>query len=159
MKKVLFIIIIIFILLLGVAFMVFNVRKNAAATATIDGHTLNLLIAKTDTEKRIGLSSRTSLDPKTGMIFPFDHADYYTFWMRDMKFPIDIIFIKGNRIVTIYKNVAPPNGATNDVSNLPTYKPQEPADTVLEVQAGLSETDNFKVGDTVNISGVDTQSK
>ena len=80
------------------------------------------------------------------MLFPFEKADYYSFWMKNMKFPIDIIYINKNHIVTIHQNIKPPK--TKEES-LPIYKPEDPSDTVLEINAGLSEKYKFKKGDTV----------
>ena len=82
------------------------------------------------------------------MLFPFEKPGYYSFWMKNMKFPIDIIFIKSGKIVTIHKDVMPPKNLTDA---LPIYNPKEPADTVLEINAGLSEDYKFKEGDEVKL--------
>lgn len=108
--------------------------------AIVQDKSFNLLIAKTDKEKQIGLSDTDSLSSDSAMLFTFEKADYYSFWMKNMKFPIDIIFIKDNKIVTIYNNVEP---ATNN-KELAVYQPQEPADSVLEINAGLAEKYGFK---------------
>lgn len=124
----------------------FGAPPKKTPTATINNHAFNLEIAKTPEEKEIGLSTKESLDQDSGIYFPFEKPSYYRFWMRDMKFPIDIIFIRNGRIVTIHKNVNPP---TNPNETLPIYSPTEPADAVLEINAGLSDEYNFKVGDVV----------
>jgi uncharacterized membrane protein (UPF0127 family) len=123
----------------------------SSATATAKDHRINLILAKSAQEKEVGLSSRTSLDQDQGMLFPFDKPDYYSFWMRDMKMPIDILFINGTKIVTIYKNVAPPASSTEE---LPIYKPKEPADKVLELKAGGSDQYGLKEGDQITFSGI-----
>lgn len=120
-------------------------------TATINKHTFNLLLAKTPQEKEIGLSNKQSLPENYGMLFPFEKADYYSFWMKGMKFPIDIIYIKKGHIVTIYQGLLPPKSKEE---NLPTYAPKEPADTVLEINAGLSKKYGFKKNDAVNLTGL-----
>ncbi|HSX40980.1 MAG TPA: DUF192 domain-containing protein [Candidatus Saccharimonadales bacterium] len=153
MKKVFIIIFIVFIILIGTALLFYNARKNTAPTAVIDGHTFSLLVAKTNDEKQTGLSNRTSLDKNTGMLFPFGTASYVTFWMKQMRFPIDIIFIRNGKIVTIDKNAPPPQDPNS--TDLPIYKPTQPADTVLEINAGLSDKDNFNIGDEVKLNNVD----
>lgn len=117
---------------------------------TIQTHVFNVAIAKTEQEKEIGLSGKTSLKENSGMIFPFEKEGYYSFWMKDMKFPIDMLFInKSRKIVTILKDVQPPKSKTD---SLPSFTSTEPADTVLEIQAGISDKFNFKIGDDVIIS-------
>ena len=66
-----------------------------------------------------------------------------------MQFPIDIIFLNDNKIVTIYDNIQPPVDKT---SPLPLYHPKTPADKVLETKAGLSDKLKLKEGDTLNLT-------
>ena len=120
-------------------------------TATINNHTFKLELAKTQQEKQIGLSKKKILEKNAGMLFKFEKRGYYSFWMKDMKFPIDIIYIKDNRIVTIHKNVNPPINANE---RLPIYNSKEPADTILEINAGLSEKYNFKEKDLVEFKNI-----
>lgn len=152
------VVVVIFIIILGVAFV--NIATNnfhlpffgarPSSTVSIDGHTFYVTLVKTEKDQEIGLSHRSSLPQDQGMLFPFDHPDYYAFWMRDMKFPIDIIYIANKHIVSIYANV--PKPTTTDTATLPIYKPNQPADTVLEINAGLANTYHFSVGDTVTTS-------
>lgn len=121
----------------------FSSTKNP--TATINKHTIKLTVARTAEEKEIGLSKTNSISENEGMIFLFEKPDYYSFWMKDMKFPIDIIYINGEEIVTIEKNVQPPTKGKS-----PTiYTSTKPSDKVLEIQAGLSEKYNLKKGDRI----------
>ena len=119
-------------------------------TVKINNRTFKLFVAKTDKDRQIGLSKYKKIDSTQGMVFPFSKASYYPFWMKEMKFSIDIIYIKDGKIVTIYKNVPTPK----DNSNPPVYNSTAPADTVLEVNAGLSQKYNFKEGDKVNFSNI-----
>lgn len=120
-------------------------------TVSINHQTFSVLIAKTDADKQKGLSGRKSLPKSEGMVFLFDKPDYYAFWMKDMLFPIDIIYIHNKRILTVYSNLQPPTKNMTDF-NLPVVKPSEPADTVLEINAGLAKQYNFQTGDTVTLS-------
>ena len=125
-----------------------NVEKTP--TATINNHTFKLLVAKTAQEKEIGLSKRKSLDKNSGMLFTFDQPDYYSFWAKDMQFPIDILFINNDKIVTIYKDIKP----QKDQDSLPILKPKEVSDIVLEINAGLSEKYKFSEGDLVKVENL-----
>ncbi|MBI2074867.1 MAG: DUF192 domain-containing protein [Candidatus Levybacteria bacterium] len=120
-------------------------------TATVNNQKFNLLIPKTTSDKEIGLSKYSSLPQNTGMLFIFERADFYSFWMRDMKFPIDIIFIKGDKIATIYENVQPPKSKDESI---PLYKPTSASDKVLEINANLSKKYNIKEGNTVKIENL-----
>lgn len=119
--------------------------------AVVNNNTFNLLLAKSDKETQIGLSEKKSLDENTGMLFVFSKPGYYSFWMKNMKFPIDIIYIKNNKIVTIHENVQPPRSVEE---SLQIYKPEEPADKVLEINAGLSKKHNIKKGNDIRIEGI-----
>ena len=120
-------------------------------TAKINNHEFKLQIAKTAIEKEIGLSKYKNLVKDEGMLFTFEKPDYYSFWMKQMKFPIDIIYIKDGKIVTIYKNVSPPKKAAE---GLLIYKPKIPSSMVLEINAGLSSKYNLKEGDRVNLDNI-----
>lgn len=122
-----------------------------SATATIKGQKFTLLTAKSGDERVKGLSERESLDKNMGMIFVFDKPDYYFFGMKNMKFPVDIIYINNNKIVSLFRNVRPP--ATPE-ENPAVVKPEQPANKVLEINGGLSDTYNIQVGDEVKIEGI-----
>lgn len=118
-------------------------------TVALKNKTFTVDLAKTLKEQEIGLSGRPSLPEDHGMLFIFDKPSYQSFWMRNMKFPIDIIFIRNKKIVTIFSNVQQPS-KQNEV--LPVYVPEEPADSVLEINAGLSEKYSIKKGDSITTS-------
>lgn len=117
-----------------------------APSATIEGKKFSLILAKTDSEREKGLSGRGSLAKNTGMLFIFPEKARYKFWMKDMKFPIDIIYINDKRVVDIIEDapVPQPDGA------IPTFEPREQANYVLEVNAD----NHFKIGDTVTFENV-----
>jgi len=123
--------------------------SDPAPKIIVGNQTFKLLLANSPLEKKTGLSYKASLPLDYGMLFRFQKPDYYSFWMKDMKFPIDIIFIRDGKIVTIYKNAEPPLHGTQ---NLAKFSPTEPADTVLEINAGLSEKYNFCHGTKVSFS-------
>lgn len=123
-------------------------RTPAKPRATINGHTFALEVAQSEKEKELGLSNRDSLPQDRGMLFVFEQPSYATFWMKDMRFPIDIIFINQDRIVSIIENAPIP---ASKRAGLPLYRPENPSDKALEINAGLSKKYNFKKGDKVKI--------
>ncbi|MCL5435359.1 MAG: DUF192 domain-containing protein [Patescibacteria group bacterium] len=139
------------LLALSALFVFLNYKHQIKKTpqAIINNHIFNLEIAKTDKEKEVGLAKYNSIPKDFSMIFPFGKSGFYSFWMKNMKFPIDIIFIKNGKIVKIFSDVPPP---TSPNSSLPIYKPDEPSDTVLEINAGLSKEYKFQKNDTVIIN-------
>lgn len=120
-------------------------------TATINNYTFKLEVARAQKEKEIGLSKKKTLEKNAGMLFLFEKPAYYSFWMKNMKFSIDIIYIRDRRIVTIHKNVKSPKSLNE---NLSIYNSSKPADTVLEINAGLSQKYKFKEGDIVKLKGL-----
>lgn len=146
MKKFLIAFLIVLTGLIGV----FGLESQKTPTAKIGRWEFKLIVARSEKERGVGLSKFDKLPKDFGMIFLFDRPGLYSFWMKDMKFPIDIIFIRGNKIVTIYPDLKPPK--PND--NLPVLSPETPSDKVLEINAGLSKKYNFKNGDEVKISNL-----
>lgn len=113
---------------------------------TIDSHSFKVTVANSQKTREVGLSETKSISPDQGMIFLFDKPDLYSFWMKNMKFSIDIIYINNDTIVTIKNNAQPPK---NNKESPIIYTPTAPSDKVLEIQAGLSEKYKFKNGDKV----------
>lgn len=148
MKKILVVIFILFIILVGATVIFVMGRKT---TVTIDGHSFSVSVANTDAEKQKGLGGKTSLSKDSGMLFPYSAASFQHFWMKDMKIPIDIVFIRNGKIVTIYKNVQPPKNPTD---TLPVYSSTETADAVLELPADDTDKFNIKEGDTVTVKNL-----
>lgn len=126
---------------------------NKNVTATVGGKTYKLLLAKTDSEKQKGLSGRNNLASDSGMLFIFKDKDIYPFWMRDMKFPIDIIWIDDNKVVDFIEN-APAAPSGQSPANLVIYKPDAKANYVLEINAQEISKNKIKVGDNVELKGV-----
>lgn len=126
-----------------------NSRKSTKVL--VNGQTVSVMVAKTDKEKQVGLSGRDKIGENQGMLFVFDKPNYYSFWMKEMKFPIDIIYINGNKITTIVENAKPPL-SSND--NLAIYQPSEKSDKVLELNAGSADKLKIKKGTIVKIESL-----
>lgn len=107
-------------------------------------------IADTDQSRELGLSYRKQLDAKSGMLFSFNSLIKPVFWMKDMLFPLDIIWIREDKIVDIHENVPVPEPSAS-LNQLPKYSPKEAVNYVLEVNAGFSKKNDIKVGNVVEI--------
>jgi uncharacterized membrane protein (UPF0127 family) len=108
--------------------------------------TVQVRIAQTFDQRYVGLSETASLGPDEGMLFVHDEAGQHTYVMRNMSFPIDIIFIDANgTITTIHHAPTPPEGEQ--------YSEQYPGygKYVLEVNRGWTNRTGVEVGDRVEL--------
>jgi uncharacterized membrane protein (UPF0127 family) len=87
-------------------------------------------VVKSENAQAQGLSGRDSLTKSTGMIFPFPETKLQAFWMKDMKFDIDIVWIKDSQVVDISRAVPAPKAQVDD-RDLPRYTPKTAVNVVL----------------------------
>lgn len=121
-------------------------RHPLGVKVAIDNHVFYVEVAATDAQKELGLGDRNSMQLDHGMLFPYQIPNTYKFWMKGMRFPLDMIWIKNKTIIDITKNVPV---ATTTI--IPTYSPISPVDMVLELNAGTVDLDGIKIGDRVDI--------
>lgn len=95
-----------------------------------------------------GLSGRESLPANNAMLFVYPSKKILTFWMLDMRFDIDLLWINDDKIVGIEKNMPAPAPGTED-KDLLLYSSQEPVNMVLELNSGLVDKYGIKIGDKV----------
>jgi len=136
-KKIIFIFLV--IVIIGVIF-IFEKAKDPIIEhpyVLLHGEKIFVEIADTEEKREKGLSGRDSIGEDEGMLFLFLQKGKYGFWMKGMKFPIDIIWISGNKVVGVEKNVNPQIDTLEQ--DLKVYSPQEDVDKVLEIKAGESE--------------------
>ncbi len=108
--------------------------------------TLDIEIADTKERLEMGLSNRTSLGEKEGMLFVFSSMGEYSFWMKDMNFPLDIVWISDEgRVVSISSDVA--------TSTYPKkiFKNDAYAKYVLEMNAGTARKFGLFLGTSVGL--------
>ncbi|MEK7536553.1 MAG: DUF192 domain-containing protein [Patescibacteria group bacterium] len=117
-------------------------------TIKIESTEIQIEVAKTNDERAKGLSNRTKLDEKAGMIFVFEKKSKPVFWMKDTKIPLDIIWISNNKIVRIDKNVEPEPNVID--SKLTKYPAPSEIDYVLEVNGGFSDKFGIKLGQSLS---------
>lgn len=127
----------------------FYFRHPLGERIIINGHTINVELAVTDTEKQKGLGYRDSLASDSGMLFVYQNRDRYGFWMKGMRFSLDYIWINGNKVVDLSPDIpAPANPDEPPV----TLSPKVPVDKVLEVNAGVIVNTGVRIGDTVQFT-------
>ena len=123
-------------------------QNKESVQVTIKDLVVQAKIADEPKEREAGLADYSSLPLGEGMLFVFDKSASYIFWMKDVEFAIDIIWIdETKKIVDIAPNV-PPEPNKNE-KELTRYKPKSDAKYVLEINAGLSALHNLQVGDQV----------
>ena len=132
----------IFLLFLTVIFLISCTHTNKVC---FNKNCFNVEIADTIPERQIGLMNRDTLDQNKGMLFIYEREGIYTFWMKNTKIPLDIMWLdKNKKVVYINKNTPP---CLNDPC--PSYIPTNFAQYILEVNAGRVDQLNIQVGDQV----------
>ena len=124
--------------------------SDETASVTIAEQTLSVQVADTPELREQGLSGRESLGENEGMLFKFPVAGKYGFWMKDMKFPLDLIWIKDGKVAEVTLNAKPEPGVQD--SALYRYVSQQEIDSVLEVNAGWAVQNKIRVGDSVDVT-------
>jgi uncharacterized membrane protein (UPF0127 family) len=123
---------------------------------TVGGASFKVELAITQDQRTQGLSGRANLAPGTGMLFVFDQEGRYSFWMKEMRFPLDLVWIgpsaEGCTVVDITPN-APPPAPGQSVTELPLYTPVAPARYVLEVNGGETEAAGVRIESRVEFKG------
>ena len=109
------------------------------ATVTVGDASFTVELAATPEERSQGLSGRPNLAAGTGMLFVFQQERSHAFWMKDMRCPLDMVWIDAQCLVVDITRNAPPPEPEQALSDLPTFGPSAPVVYVLEINAGESE--------------------
>lgn len=128
-------------------FLIFPQAVASSAKLVVGNRTISLEIADTNAARLSGLSGRASLTSDAGMLFLFPRSGVYPFWMNDMLFPIDILWISRGRVVDMVTLPPPAMGSTK----IPQYKPSVEADMVVELNAGQAAELGLVKGATIRI--------
>lgn len=122
------------------------IKDNGQIRARVGEVEFDLDVANNAISRARGLSGREPLGENEGMLFIFEKPDIYSFWMKGMKFPLDIIWISEGRVVEISENLPPAI-----FPDLKTYSPTQPVNMVLEVNAGTVRSCGIKLGDSLEL--------
>lgn len=117
---------------------------------TIEQQKICVEVADTDEKRNLGLSGHAPLGSHEGMLFIFPTPEVHSFWMKEMLFPLDFVWIRDGKVADITQNVPAPDPKT-PLSELPHYSPSVPVDQVLEINAGSIEAWGIATGDAVMV--------
>jgi uncharacterized membrane protein (UPF0127 family) len=121
------------------------VKETGTPIMHIGKKSLRVEIVKTPEERMIGLSNRDALTGVDGMLFVFDAPDMHQIWMKDMRFPIDIIWISEDlEVISIDHQVRPDTYPT-------LFRPLRPARYAVETNAIFAETFDLHPGQKVSL--------
>ncbi|WP_322111946.1 DUF192 domain-containing protein [Aerosakkonema funiforme] len=117
-----------------------------SATAKMGEEVIELEVTRTPEQQAMGLMYRTALPDNRGMLFEFQPAQTVSFWMKNVKIPLDMVFLREGVIKAIALNV-PPCTSTP----CPTYGPNTLIDRVIELRGGRAAELKLKVGQRVEV--------
>ena len=119
--------------------------QSAGTAVFLGGQKIKLELADTEKKREQGLSGRKSMCLDCGMLFVFERKGKYSFWMKNMNFSLDMLWLNGSKIVQIDERVPYAAGATE------VRESSFSIDKVIEINAGRSEELGLKVGDEIGL--------
>ena len=111
---------------------------------TIGTTVIQAATAITEAQREQGLSDTTSLGADQGMLFVFDHSQTPMFWMKDMHYALDMIWVQDGKVADITADAEPKDFPK-------TYSPKIPVTYVIEVNSGFAAAHGIAVGDAVTL--------
>lgn len=118
-----------------------------SAQAQIGDRLISLEVASTRQQQATGLMGRTSLADDRGMLFEFKPPQNVSFWMKNVRIPLDMIFLRDDKVKAIASSVPPCTAEP-----CPTYGPDDTTiDRVIELRGGRAAELGLEVGETVSI--------
>ena len=107
-----------------------------------------IFVTETEEERNTGLAAFENIKDNEGMLFEFPEENFYSFWMKDMKFDIDIIFLDQNKkVIQIFESVQ--KSSYQNKENHQIYLPKLKSKYVIEIKSGESKKNQLKVGDVI----------
>ena len=116
------------------------------ASFSKNGHTIDLEVVDTESQREKGLMYRTSMPKNHGMYFIFEKPDMLYFWMKNTLIPLDMIFLNNNKVVAIFNDVPP---CKKETAQCPSYGPKVKADAVIELNAGTAKKLKLTKSDSI----------
>lgn len=123
-----------------------NYETYPQAIVKIKDAEFTVALAQSEERKEIGLSYLQNMPENRGMAFIYKEPDIYPFWMKDMNFDLDFIWVRNGKIIEVTPYVS-----SKVIDQYKITKPYSPVDTVIELNAGQIEANQIGVGDTVNM--------
>lgn len=127
-----------------------NSQTLSVTEATLAGHRLNISLARTYEEKAKGLMFVENMPDSDGMLFVYESPQVMSFWMKNTRIPLDLIFFTENLEINGWiKNMQPGYGLPEN--SLARYVSEQPAQYALELNAGSIDRLKLKLGDRLEI--------
>lgn len=121
----------------------YTINRTQGPSLTVAGKNFRTETADTQAEQERGLSGRESLAANSAMVFPFGNSGRQCFWMKDMKFSIDMVWLDAaNKVLAIENDVSPATYPINFCHE---------GQTVIEFAAHTARTTGIKIGNTVQL--------
>lgn len=118
----------------------------SAVAVVPDGTKIELEVAQTPQQQKMGLMYRPALPDNRGMLFEFPSPFPASFWMKNVPVALDMVFMLNGKVQYIAASAPPCN-----TTPCPTYGPQTPINQVIELRSGRAAQLGLKVGDSVKI--------
>ncbi len=148
MKKVIVILILAALALVAGYLLSMNTSDENLVEVQIGNVVIQAEVADNSIERVRGLLGREELPENTGMLFIFDKPGFHGIWMKDMLFPIDIVWISEDFIVVhIEEDISPETYPE-------VFEPGEEARYILETNAGFAAENNVLLGETISIDSL-----
>lgn len=122
---------------------------------TLNGQEYSVEVAANDASRIQGLMFRDTMPERHGMLFVFEDLDLRSFWMKNTRIPLDILYFDADlRLVSVSENARPCR-----TPRCPSYPSSGPAKYVLELNAGQAKALGVKPGDELKLQGIATDAK
>ena len=133
--------------LLGATIFAVTALPHGSATRAvrIGNASYNLEVADTNVARTQGLSGRVTMPADHGMLFSYDNQDIRCFWMKDMRFPLDILWVNARNQIVHVQNSAMPDSYPH------VFCANAPAKYVIELRAGQAVEHKMYVGQMIQL--------
>jgi uncharacterized protein len=135
----------------GLAQTLLSLPDSSTHSFQIGDDTFSFEVVNTPISRGQGLSGREEIG-SDGMLFVFPDRDRHAFWMKDMEFDLDLLWIVDEEVVEVTRSVSAPQTAAESRS-LRIYQSDSPVNIVLEVEAGFVEEYGLEVGSRLVLDG------
>lgn len=121
---------------------------SAPSRAVINGRAFNLEVAADTASRSLGLGGRDALADDAGMLFVFPVEGFHRFWMKNVSFPLDLLYIAGDGTIVDIRRMEPEPGVPD--AELTTYVPSVEVLLALEINGGLARQHGIEAGMAVS---------
>jgi len=133
---------VIIVIAAALCFLYWQMTRSQMATMSLNGHTYRLTVAQTEADREHGLSDTSSLPQDQAMLFVFPSSGHPAIWMKDMNYPIDIVWLSNDKTVVHTVENAQPSSYPDTI-----FQTDNDSRYVIELPAGTIEKTDINSGD------------